>query len=210
MKIVLASNNKGKLNELQVLFAPLGVELIPQSELGVGEADEPFCTFVENALAKARFASRHTGLPAVADDAGLCVECFGGLPGVQTAHYAAQLGYAKGDDNNVTALLAQMAGVADRRAALVSTLVAIRHTDDPQPLIATGRAPGLITQERMGLGGFGFDPVLYIPSEGMTFAQMAPERKNALSHRGASARAMVALMRAQWLMPPLVEPQGAA
>jgi XTP/dITP diphosphohydrolase len=209
MKIVLASNNKGKLIELQTLFAPLGVELIRQSDLGVGEADEPFCTFVENALAKARFASRHTGLPAVADDAGLCVECFGGLPGVQTAHYAAQLGYAKGDDNNVTALLAQMEGVADRRAALVSTLVAIRHTDDPQPLIATGRAPGLITQERMGLGGFGFDPVLYIPSEGMTFAQMTPERKNALSHRGASARAMVALMQAQWLALP-VALQGAA
>ena len=117
MRIVLASNNLGKLAELQSLFAPLGVELVRQADLGVGEAEEPHRTFVENALAKARFASQHTGLPAVADDAGLCVDAFGGLPGVDTAHYATQFGYPKGDDNNVRALLEQMAGLDNRRAA---------------------------------------------------------------------------------------------
>jgi len=131
MKIVLASNNPGKLAELQAMLAPLGVELLPQGALGVGEAEEPYCTFVENALAKARFAAQHTGLPALADDAGLCVDAFGGLPGVQTAYYATQFGYAKGDANNVRALLEQMRGITDRRAALVSTLVAVRSPQDP-------------------------------------------------------------------------------
>ncbi|MDP4607559.1 MAG: non-canonical purine NTP pyrophosphatase, partial [Burkholderiaceae bacterium] len=147
MKLVLASNNAGKLAELQALFAPLGVTLMAQSELGVPEAAEPHCTFVENALAKARNASLHTGLPAMADDAGLCVQAFGGLPGVDTAYYATQFGYAKGDDNNVKALLEQMAGIDDRRAALVSTLVAVRTAKDPEPLIAAGRVEGLITRE---------------------------------------------------------------
>jgi Xanthosine triphosphate pyrophosphatase len=142
MKIVLASNNPGKLAELQAMLAPLGVELLPQGALGVGEAEEPYCTFVENALAKARFAAQHTGLPALADDAGLCVDAFGGLPGVQTAYYATQFGYAKGDANNVRALLEQMRGITDRRAALVSTLVAVRSPQDPEPLIAVGRASG--------------------------------------------------------------------
>ena len=126
MKIVLASNNKGKLAELQALFGELGVELVPQAELGVPEAPEPFHTFLENALTKARNASQHSGLPAIADDAGLCVDAFGGQPGVQTAYYATQFGYPKGDDNNVTALLEQMQGITQRRAALVSTLVAVR------------------------------------------------------------------------------------
>ena len=148
MKLVLASNNAGKLAELQALFAPLGVELVRQSELGVGEAEEPFRTFVENALAKARHAAAITGLPAIADDAGLCVDAFGGLPGVDTAFYATHFGYEKGDANNVRALLEQMAAVDDRRAALVSTLVALRSADDPEPLIAVGRAPGEITRER--------------------------------------------------------------
>src|SRR5690606_36439712 len=168
MKLVLASNNAGKLAELQALFAPLGVELVRQAELGIPEAPEPHRTFIENALAKARHASRESGLPALADDAGLCVEAFGGLPGVDTAHYATQHGLPKGDDHNVTALLEQMRDVADRRAALVSTLVALRHADDPEPLVATGRAPGLITQERIGGHGFGFDPVMFIPELGQT------------------------------------------
>ena len=127
MKLVLASNNAGKLAELQALFAPLGVELVAQGELGVPEAPEPHCTFVENALAKARNAALHSGLPAIADDAGLCVEAFGGRPGVDTAYYATLFGYSKSDDNNVVALLEQMAGIDDRRAALVSTLVAVRR-----------------------------------------------------------------------------------
>jgi XTP/dITP diphosphohydrolase len=199
MKLVLASNNAGKLAELQVLFMPLGVELVRQSELQVGEAEEPFLTFVENALAKARHASAATGLPAIADDAGLCVEAFGGLPGVATAYYATQFGYEKGDANNVRALLEQMAGVDDRRAALVSTLVALRRADDPEPLIAVGRAAGEIVREPIGDNGFGFDPIMWVPQFGKTFAQLPTEVKNANSHRGQAARAMLALMRERWL-----------
>jgi len=199
MRLVLASNNAGKLAELQQLLEPLGVELVRQSELGVGEAEEPFRTFVENALAKARHAAAATGLPAIADDAGLCVNAFGGLPGVDTAYYATQFGYAKGDANNVRALLEQMATVDDRRAALVSTLVALRSADDPEPLIAVGRAPGEITREPIGDNGFGFDPVMFLPSLGKTFAQLPPDVKNSHSHRGQAARAMLALMRANWM-----------
>ena len=199
MKIVLASNNRGKLAELQTLLAPLGVELVAQSALGVGEAPEPHCTFVENALAKARFASAHTGLPALADDAGLCVHAFGGLPGVDTAHYCTQFGYAKSDDNNVRALLEQLQGHSDRRAAMVSTLVAVRHPRDPEPLIAVGRVQGEITPERRGEGGFGFDPVMFLPELGHTFAELPTEVKNAHSHRGRSSQQMLQLLRTHWL-----------
>jgi XTP/dITP diphosphohydrolase len=199
MKIVLASNNAGKLAELGALFAPLGVELIAQKALGIGEADEPFRTFVENALAKARHASRESGLPAIADDAGLCVNAFGGLPGVDTAYYAVQFGYAKGDTNNVRALLEQMVGVDDRRAALVSTLVGVRSPDDPEPLIASGRAGGEITREPIGENGFGFDPVMFLPQFGKTFAQLPPAVKNSVSHRGQAARTMCELVLERWL-----------
>lgn len=198
-RIVLASNNRGKLAELQAMLAPLGIELVRQAELGIGEAEEPFRTFVENALAKARHAARHSGLPALADDAGLCVDAFGGLPGVDTAYYATQFGYDKGDDNNVRALLEQMREVDDRRAALVSTLVAVRTPQDPEPLIAVGRAAGEIARAPAGEHGFGFDPVMFIPAFGRTFAQLPPEVKNAHSHRGQAARQMVQLMRERWL-----------
>ncbi len=198
MKLVLASNNAGKLAELQTLFAPLGFELVRQSDLGVAEAEEPFRTFVENALAKARHASSATGLPAIADDAGLCVHAFGGLPGVDTAYYATQFGYDKGDANNVRALLEQLWVVDDRRAALVSTLVALRSVDDPEPLIAVGRVVGEIAREPVGINGFGFDPVMWLPEFGKTFAQLPVEVKNAHSHRGQAARAMLALMRERW------------
>jgi XTP/dITP diphosphohydrolase len=201
MKLVLASNNAGKLAELQALFAPLGVELVRQSELGVGEAEEPFRTFVENALAKARHAAAITGLPAIADDAGLCVDAFGGLPGVDTAFYATQFGYEKGDANNVRALLEQMAEVDNRRAGVVCPLGAGPRADDPEPLIAVGRAPGEITRERIGDNGFGFDPVMFLPQFGKTFAQLPTDVKNANSHRGQAARAMLALMRERWLSP---------
>ena len=201
MKIVLASNNKGKLAELQALFGELGVELVPQAELGVPEAPEPFHTFLENALTKARNASQHSGLPAIADDAGLCVDAFGGQPGVQTAYYATQFGYPKGDDNNVTALLEQMQGITQRRAALVSTLVAVRSPDDPEPLVAVGRAVGQITRQPIGDHGFGFDPVMFIHELNQTFAQMDPDEKNRRSHRGQSAREMVRLLRNTWLAP---------
>ena len=199
MKIVLASNNSGKLAELQAMFSPLGVELVRQSDLNIGEAEEPFRTFVENALAKARHAAHLSGLPTVADDAGLCVDAFGGLPGVDTAFYATQFGYAKGDDNNVKALLEQMATVDNRRAALVSTLVAVRSADDPEPLIAVGRVVGEITRTPLGSNGFGFDPVMFIPEFGQTFAQLPVEVKNANSHRGKAARLMSALIRERWL-----------
>ena len=197
-KMVLASNNKGKLAELQAMFAPLGLQLIPQGELNIPEAEEPFHTFVENALAKARHASQLSGLPALADDAGLCVDAFNGLPGVQTAYYCTQFGYAKSDDNNRKALLERMRNETNRRAALVSTLVAVREPSDPEPLIAVGRVVGEITREAMGEQGFGFDPVMFIPSLGQTFAQMPEVQKNAISHRGQSARLMCELMRERW------------
>lgn len=199
--LVLASNNLGKLGELQELFAPLGVTLVAQSTLNVPEAPEPHRTFIENALEKARNACKHTGLPAIADDAGLCVDTFGGLPGVDTAFYATQFGYEKGDANNVRALLEQMASVDDRRAALVSTLVALRSADDPEPLIATGRAAGLITREPIGDNGFGFDPIMWLPAFQKTFAQLPTDVKNANSHRGKAAAQMLALMGERWLAP---------
>lgn len=199
MKIVLASNNPGKLGELQAMLAPLGMTLVPQAALGIGEAEEPFRTFVENALAKARHASAHSKLPALADDAGLCVNAFGGLPGVDTAYYATQFGYAKGDDNNVRALLEQMVGIDDRRAALVSTLVAVRSADDPEPLIAVGRVSGEITRQSQGSNGFGFDPVMFIPAFGKTFAELPLEVKNAHSHRGQAVKTMMGLMRERWM-----------
>ena len=198
-QIVLASNNKGKLAELQAMFAPLGLQLIAQAELNIPEAEEPFHTFVENALAKARHASRLSGLPTLADDAGLCVDAFNGLPGVQTAFYCTQFGYEKSDDNNRRALLEQMQNTSNRRAALVSTLVALRHADDPEPLIASGRAVGEITRELRGDKGFGFDPVMFIPEMNMTFAQMSEAEKNARSHRGQAARLMRELMQQRWL-----------
>jgi XTP/dITP diphosphohydrolase len=199
MKIVLASNNAGKLAELQTLLVPLNMTLVRQSELNIPEAEEPFKTFVENALAKARHAAQLSGMPALADDAGLCVDAFGGQPGVDTAYYATRFGYPKGDDTNVTALLEQMQGIANRRAAMVSTLVALRSADDPEPLIAVGRVVVQIAPERRGSNGFGFDPVLFLPDFGKTFAELPPEVKNAHSHRGRAAQAMLALMRERWL-----------
>ena len=198
-KIVLASNNRGKLAELQAMFAPLGIELVKQGDLNIPEADEPFRTFVENALAKARHAARESGLPSIADDAGLCVDAFGGLPGVDTAFYATQFGYEKGDDNNVRALLEQMQQIDNRRAALVSTLVAVRTPEDPEPLIAVGRVVGEITREPAGKNGFGFDPVMYIPKFGQTFAQLPVDVKNANSHRGQAASQMLELIRERWM-----------
>lgn len=199
MKIVLASSNRGKLHELQALFAPLGVELVRQSDLGIPESPEPFHTFVENALIKARNASEHSGLPALADDAGLCVDAFAGQPGVQTAYYATRFGYEKSDANNVRALLEQLQGKTQRRATMVCTLVAVRSPSDPEPLIAVGRAVGEITQEPVGEGGFGFDPVMFLPQFGKTFAQLSDEVKNANSHRGKAAVDMLRLLQTHWL-----------
>lgn len=199
MKIVLASNNKGKLAELMPMFAPLGVQLIAQGELNVPEAPEPYKTFLENALTKARNAAQYTGLPAIADDAGLCIEAWGGLPGVDTAYYCTQFGYEKSDDNNRRAVLERMQGETNRIANMISVQVAVLTPFDPQPLIAVGKVHGEIAREMIGDGGFGFDPVMWIPSLGKTMAQLDPAHKNAISHRGISAKAMVALIRENWL-----------
>jgi XTP/dITP diphosphohydrolase len=199
MKIVLASNNKGKLAELLPLFEPLGVALIAQGSLGVPEAPEPYKTFVENALTKARNAAQHTGLPAIADDAGLCIDAWGGLPGVDTAYYCTTLGYEKSDDNNRRAVLEKMAGEKNRRANMISVQVAVLMPLDPQPLISVGRVHGEIALQELGDGGFGFDPVMFIPSLGKTMAQLDAAHKNQISHRGISARMMVALIRENWL-----------
>ena len=199
MRIVLASNNQGKLVELLPMFAPLGVELVTQSSLGVPEAPEPFKTFVENALAKARNAAQHTGLPAIADDAGLCIEAWGGLPGVDTAYYCTTVGYEKSDDNNRRAVLEKMHGEKNRRANMISVQVAVLSPLDPQPLISVGRVHGEIALQEIGDGGFGFDPVMFIPSLGKTMAQLDAAHKNSISHRGISARQMVVLIRENWL-----------
>ena len=158
MKMVLASNNAHKLDELQALFGDLGVSLVTQGSLAIPEAEEPHLTFVENALAKARHASQLSGLPALADDSGLSVHALGGAPGVLSARYATLFGRAKSDDENNAVLLERMAGQTDRRARFVSVLVAVRSADDPEPLIAMGRWEGEILAQRQGQGGFGYDP----------------------------------------------------
>lgn len=199
MKIVLASNNKGKLAELLPIFAPLGLELIPQGALNVPEAPEPYKTFVENALTKARNAAQHTGLPAIADDAGLCIEAWGGLPGVDTAFFCTTLGYEKSDDNNRRAVLERMRGETNRRANMISVQVAVLTPLDPQPLISVGRVYGEIALSEIGTGGFGFDPVMFIPALGKTMAQLDAAHKNQISHRGISAMQMMTLIRQCWL-----------
>lgn len=200
MKIVLASNNRGKLTELQNMFTPLGVEFIPQGAIFNGEAPEPFQTFVENALSKARFAAENTGLPAIADDAGLCVRAWGGKPGVNTAYFCVDYGLEKSDANNNAALLKALENENDRRAQMVSILVGVLHAADPQPLIAVGRVNVEIARELRGAGGFGFDPLLIVPELGKTFAELPPEFKNTHSHRGRSSAAMLQLVRENWLI----------
>ena len=206
MKLVLASNNAKKLAELQALFDGLGVELVRQGELGVGEAEEPHLTFLENALQKARHAAAATGLPAIADDSGLCVDALGGAPGVVSAVYAPvdlaaaprERQRAIQDAANNDLLLARLANVDDRRAAFMCTLVALRAADDPQPLVAAGRWQGVILRERHGAGGFGYDPLVFIPDFAATVAELAKDVKNAHSHRARAAVQMRALMREAW------------
>jgi len=209
MKLVLASNNAKKLVELQALFDGLGVTLVRQGELGVTEAEEPHITFIENALAKARHASAATGLPAIADDSGLCVDALGGMPGVISAHYAtvtARAGEALArevvresqDEANNALLLEKMRDVEDRRACFACTLVAIRSADDPSPLVAVGRWDGEILREREGSGGFGYDPLMFIPAFGATVATLAKDVKNAHSHRAIAAAQMKQLMQQAW------------
>jgi len=192
MKIVLASNNAKKLKELDAILAPLGWELIPQGELGIPEADEPHVTFVENALAKARHAARLAGMPALADDSGLCVEALGGAPGVQSARYA---GEPKSDARNNEKLLAALAGRDSRAAHFVSVIVFVRHADDPQPLIAEGEWHGEIIAEQRGAGGFGYDPLFFVPAFGKTAAELEPAVKNGISHRAQALQSLLASLR---------------
>lgn len=198
MKLVLASNNAGKLMELQALFSPLGIELVAQNALGVSEVAEPHATFVENALAKARHAADQTKLPAVADDSGLCVTALCGAPGVLSARYATLYGRPQSDDDNNCVLLEKMHGITDRRARFVCALVAVRSPDDPEPLIASGRWDGLLLDAPRGDHGFGYDPLLYVPKECMSAAQLDPADKNRLSHRAIASQQMLALMRDAW------------
>jgi XTP/dITP diphosphohydrolase len=191
-RLVLASNNGGKLKEFGELLAPLGFCLLPQGQFAVPEADEPHLTFVENALEKARHCARLTGLPALADDSGVCVNALGGAPGVHSARYA---GEPKSDARNSAQLVADLAGHSDKSAYYYCVLVYLRHADDPQPVIADGVWRGQIVAAASGQGGFGYDPHFWLPELGQTAAQLSPQQKNALSHRGQALRSLIAKLR---------------
>ncbi len=192
-KLVLASNNAKKMKELNALLAPLGFEVIPQGALGIPEAEEPHCTFVENALAKARHAARLSGLPALADDSGLCVAALGGAPGVYSARYA---GEPKSDARNNEKLLAELGENCNRAAHFVSVIVLVRHADDPQPLIAEGEWHGEILPAQRGEGGFGYDPMFYLPAFDKTAAELDADTKNGISHRGQAMQQLIARLPA--------------
>jgi XTP/dITP diphosphohydrolase len=204
-QLILASNNAKKLKELQALITPLGVELVTQGSLGIPEAEEPHITFVENALAKARHAAREGQGPAIADDSGLCVNALGGAPGVRSARYAVDAGrITEGvgreliDPANNAWLLDQMRDQTDRRAHFICVLVAVRHADDPEPLIAQGTWEGELLKEQAGTNGFGYDPLLWLPTYQQSAAQLAPEIKNGISHRAQACQKMLELIRHQW------------
>jgi XTP/dITP diphosphohydrolase len=206
LRLVLASHNAGKLAELQALFAPLPLDLVSQPSLGVAEAEEPHATFIENALAKARHAAQASGQAALADDSGLCVDSLGGAPGVISSHYASivlppgerETRRRQQDAANNALLLQRLQGAATRRASFVCTLIALRSADDPQPLVATGRWQGEILAETRGTGGFGYDPLMFIPALGVTVAELPRELKNAHSHRALACLQMLQQMRDAW------------
>jgi XTP/dITP diphosphohydrolase len=195
---VLASGNRGKLAELRSLFrdAGLDLELVPQTDLGIDSAPEEASTFVENALAKARHAARASGLPAIADDSGLCVDALGGEPGVRSARYA---GETADDRANVFKLLDALRSVPDdeRGARFCCVLVALGSADDPAPLIASGEWRGRIAARPRGTGGFGYDPVFWDPASGLTAAELSPAAKNIVSHRGQALGVLAAALRAR-------------
>ena len=187
-KLVLASGNRGKIREIAQLLAPYGLNVIAQGELGVTPADEPHVTFVENALAKARHAAAATGLPALADDSGICVPALGGAPGVYSVRYA---GPAASDAENNARLLQQMRHMRDRRAHYYCVIVLVRHENDPQPVIAEGEWHGEILRAPRGNRGFGYDPLFLDPASGLTGGELAPSRKNRISHRGKAMRKLL-------------------
>jgi XTP/dITP diphosphohydrolase len=182
-RIVLASANQGKLRELRELLAGADFEVLGQPELGISAAEEPHQTFLENALAKARHAAAQSGMPAIADDSGLCVPALQGQPGVRSARFA---GPGATDVDNNAELLRRLDGVSDRRAHYVCVLVALRAADDPEPLVADARWNGSILHEPRGAGGFGYDPLFFVPSHGCSAAELAPPEKNRISHRGVA------------------------
>jgi XTP/dITP diphosphohydrolase len=188
-KLVIASNNPGKLREFEKMLTPFGIEVLIQSQLGISEAEEPHCTFVENALAKARHVSRESGLPALADDSGICVEALGGVPGVQSARYAGD--NPKSDRKNNDKLLSDMQGVSNRRAHYYCVLVLVRHADDPQPIIAEGEWHGEIAHEERGDGGFGYDPMFWLPELGKMSSELSHDEKHAISHRGKAMKVLL-------------------
>ena len=193
-KLVLASGNPGKLREIEALLAPLSIEIVPQSTLGIGEADEPHATFVENALAKARHASRVARLPALADDSGLCVAALGGEPGVHSAYYAGHEGSREERDaRNNEKLLRNVK--ADRRAYYCCVMVLLGRPDDPRPFVAEGLWRGEIARAPRGANGFGYDP-LFLAADGKTAAELDPAEKNRISHRGIALRKLLELLRA--------------
>jgi XTP/dITP diphosphohydrolase len=208
LRLVLASNNAGKLAELQALFAPLPLDLVAQPSLGLAEAEEPHPTFIENALAKARHAAQATGHAALADDSGLCVDALGGAPGVVSAYFARvdllpgerEAQRRQQDAANNALLLQRLQGATARRASFVCTLVALRAADDPQPLVTTGRWWGQLLEQPRGAGGFGYDPLLYIPALGAAVAELPRELKNAHSHRALACAQMLQLMREAWAL----------
>jgi XTP/dITP diphosphohydrolase len=191
-KLVLASSNPGKLREFEALLASLGMEILPQSLLGVGDAEEPHPSFVENALAKARHASRSTLLPALADDSGICVRALGGEPGVHSARFS---GDPRSDERNNRKLVQLLAGEEDRSAHYTCVIVLVRHADDPEPLIAEGIWQGKIVMEPRGENGFGYDPHFHLPDLGKTAAELEPDQKNLISHRGKALRRLLAKLR---------------
>ncbi len=214
MRLVLASNNPGKLAELADLFAPLGVDLVAQGALAIGEADEPHVTFIENALAKARHAARAAGGAAIADDSGLCVDALGGAPGVASAHFAPierepgeerETFRRRQDVANNRRLLELLRGERHRAAHFVAALVAVRRADDPEPVVAIGRWGGELLEAPRGSGGFGYDPLLYLPSFGRTVAELDADTKNHLSHRAQAAERMLSLLREAWGLRALSE-----
>ncbi len=189
---MLASSNAGKLREFRELLAPLEIEVVPQAELGVPDAAEPHASFVENALAKARNAARHSGLPALADDSGICAAALGGAPGVHSARFG---GEPRSDARNNARLVDLLKDHVDRRAHYYCVVVLVRHAEDPEPLIADGRWHGEVIESPRGTGGFGYDPYFLVPALAKTAAELEPTRKNALSHRGKALARLIALLR---------------
>lgn len=188
-KLVIASNNAGKLREFAHMLAPIGIEVVTQSQLGISEAKEPHVTFIENALAKARHVSRESGLPALADDSGICVEFLNGAPGVYSARFAGD--NPKSDQRNNEKLLRDMQGVTDRRAHYYCVLVLVRHADDPQPIICEGEWHGEIALQERGEGGFGYDPMFWLPELNKMCSELTHDEKHAISHRGQAMKALL-------------------